>query len=63
MLYMKFTSQDVEDYVVALTRGFPKTDNFLQRFRIKPNAALLANLHYRCADYTPEMHQKKIYMH
>ena len=41
-------------------RGFPPGENFLQRFRMKPNAALIRNIVSRTRGYTKEMHIKKI---
>jgi len=42
--FTKLTSQDAEEFLVSKMRGFPPGDNFLDRFRIKPNAALLKNI-------------------
>lgn len=41
-------------------RGFPPNENFLERFRIKPNAALLRNIATRVIGYTDTEHQAKI---
>ena len=46
-MYMRHESIDTEDYVVSLTRGFPPDSEFLQKFRVRPNAALMKNLLYR----------------
>lgn len=51
---------DVEDFFIANIRGFPDGDNFLHRFRIRPNAALIRNIAMRVKGYTNEMHQAKI---
>jgi hypothetical protein len=51
---------DFEDWVIAKMRGFPAQDKFLEKFRIRPNAALLRNLHYRLSNYTGKMHVTKI---
>lgn len=61
--YMDYRSQDTEDFVVAKLRGFGAAENFLHKFRIKPSACLLRNIHYRCSNYTAKMHQDKIAMH
>ena len=58
--YMKFEHIDPEDYVVAKVRGFPATEDFLEKFRIRPNAALVRNLHFRLNNYTNTDHQRKI---
>lgn len=57
---MKFEHIDVEDYVTDKVRGFAKTENFLDKFRIRPTASLFRNLHFRLCNYTAEKHQKKI---
>jgi uncharacterized FlgJ-related protein len=54
--YMQFESMDIEDYVVALTRGFVAEEDFLIKFRVKPNAALMKNLVYRLGKYSKEQH-------
>jgi hypothetical protein len=41
-------------------RGFAPGDSFLDRFRIKPHAAVVRNLAIRTKDYTDEMHREKI---
>jgi len=63
--YMKWENMDHEDVLTALARGFPSTDNFKMKFRIRPNAALLKNLHLRLHGHTKEAHKKTIknYMH
>lgn len=43
-----------------MMRGFPPGDDFLARFRISPNAALVRNIAMRTENYTSEVHQKKI---
>ena len=58
--YFDLQNIDFEDWIVEKMRGFPASDKFLNKFRIKPNAALLRNLHYRLFKYTGEMHMKKI---
>jgi len=60
-MYFDFQHMDFEDWIVAKMRGFPAQDKFLDKFRVKPNAALLRNLHYRTAGYTSEMHVEKIF--
>jgi len=52
--YMQHESMDIEDFVVSLTRGFVADQDFLLKFRVKPNAALLKNLVYRLAKYSKE---------
>ena len=52
---------DFEDWVVAKMRGFPAEDAFLQKFRIKPNAALIKNIAYRTENYTGAQHMEKIW--
>ena len=61
--YMAFTGGDTEDFVVAKLRGFGAAENFLQKFRIRPSAGLLRNIHWRCSNYSSKMHQDKIAMH
>lgn len=63
--YFKTQRIDIEDFLVSKMRGFPGEDNFLQRFRIRPNAALLRNIAYRTTGYTEAEHQEKIknFMH
>lgn len=58
--YFDFQHMDFEDWIIAKMRGFPASDKFLSKFRIKPNAALLKNLHFRTSGYTGEEHNKKI---
>jgi hypothetical protein len=58
--YFKFQHIDPEDWVVKVTRGFPATDNFLEKFRIRPNAVLMRNLYERLSIYTNEYHERKI---
>jgi len=42
--FTKLTSQDAEEFLIAKMRGFPPGDDFLARFRIRPNAGLLRNI-------------------
>lgn len=44
-----------------MVRGFGDSENYLEKFRIKPNASLLRNLHYRTFKYSNVDHQKKIH--
>jgi hypothetical protein len=61
--YMQHESMDIEDFVVSLTRGFVADQDFLLKFRVKPNAALLKNLVYRLGKYSKEQHIQKIQPH
>ena len=54
--YFRFQRADLEDFFVSKMRGFPPNDNFLERFRIKPNAPLLRNIATRLRDYTDDQH-------
>lgn len=54
--YFKFQRQDLEDFFVSNMRGFAPNENFLQRFRIRPNAALLRNIAFRVKGYNNEQH-------
>jgi dTDP-4-amino-4,6-dideoxygalactose transaminase len=45
---------DYKKKVVALMRGFAPSDNFLQKFRLRPSAALLSFLHYRLTTFDEE---------
>lgn len=58
--YFDFQHMDFEDWIIARMRGFPASDNFLNKFRVKPNAALLKNLHYRTCGYSTQEHTEKI---
>lgn len=59
-MYMDWQHIDFEDWTIAKTRGFPAGVNFLEKFRIRPNAALMRNLHQRLVNYTAEIHSHKI---
>jgi len=52
--YFRLQRTDLEDFFVSKMRGFPPGDNFLTRFRIKPNAPLLRNMASRLNGYTQE---------
>jgi hypothetical protein len=41
-------------------RGFAATENYLQKYRLRCNAAMLNNIIARVESYTSEMHRKKI---
>lgn len=58
--YFKLQRIDVEDFFVSRMRGFPPNENFLSRFRVKPNAALLRNIASRVIGYTDADHKAKI---
>ena len=58
--YFEHKKQDMEDYLVSKLRGFASTDNFLNKFRLKCNAALIKNMIYRIESYTPANHNDKI---
>ena len=59
--FERFRREDIEEFTVKRMRGFPPGDNFLERFRIRPNAALIRNIALRTQNYTNEMHQAKIF--
>ena len=52
--YFRLQRTDLEDFFVSSMRGFAPNENFLQRFRIKPNAPLLRNMAFRLSSYTKE---------
>lgn len=58
--FTKLTSADPEEFLVSKMRGFPYGENFLERFRIKPIAALARNIAARTRNYTKQMHCKKV---
>ena len=43
-----------------MTRGFEPAENYLEKFRVRPNAAMMRNLHERLSNYTPLYHEQKI---
>ena len=59
--YCKRHGMDLYKELTSRTRGFAATDgDFLEKFRIKPNASLLAMIYHRTATYTGSDFIKKI---
>ena len=54
--FERFRREDIEEFTVKRMRGFPPGENFLERFRVRPNAALIRNIALRTKNYTNEMH-------
>lgn len=54
--FERFRREDIEEFTIKRMRGFAPGDNFLERFRIRPNAALIRNIALRTSNYTNEMH-------
>jgi hypothetical protein len=59
-LAAKISGQEREDFYVSLSRGFKPGQNFIERFRFKPCAPMLAFLYYRMQKFDP--HQFEDYM-
>jgi hypothetical protein len=49
--YFEFQHLDGEDWTITMTRGFAPGGDFLEKFRVKPNAALYKNLFERLSKY------------
>jgi hypothetical protein len=49
--FFEFQHVDAEDWTIMMTRGFAPGDDFLGKFRVKPNAALYKNLYERLSKY------------
>ena len=43
--------KDIEEVIVSSVRGFSQDADFLQKFRIQPNAPLMAMIYERTANY------------
>lgn len=62
--YMRYKGQNMEDFLVSMIRGFnPNDPNFLQKFRIQPNAALLKVIYFATSSYNEAVHVKRVKNH
>ncbi len=46
-----FMGKEREDYFISFARGFKASEDYLARYRFKPNAALLSVLYDRVSDF------------
>lgn len=56
----KLSGQEREEFYVSLSRGFKPGQSFIDRFRFKPCAPILAFIYYRMQKFDP--HQFEDYM-
>ena len=51
MKLCRMRNKDIEEAIISNIRGFSADADFLQKFRVQPNAALMAMIYERTANY------------
>ena len=52
MKLCRMRNKDIEETIISSIRGFSADADFLQKFRVQPNAPLMAMIYERTANYT-----------
>lgn len=60
MKYYRMMGKDVENELISKMRGFAADADFLGKFRVKPNAALIAMIHYRTSKFKKADFEKRV---